>query len=138
MKKESKLSEERVLHALTSLNPSAADKAKIDELAQRLNQAEEGAERRRVLEDILHQCDAQIGLAVIDEASRQRLRARETSPALTLLDWDGEWAVTLNDYGGPSGDEVSSVRVFASKEEAEALLAECRAHKGQDAPIVLL
>jgi hypothetical protein len=45
-------------------------------------------------------------------------------PALTLLDFeDGNWGVTLNAYIIGS-DDVSTIKTFASKQEAEAFIAE--------------
>ena len=140
------MSDDMQLVAMTMLNPSASDKAQIVELAQRLNEAEaelagqhlsEAEEREaqdHIFDDVFRGCDGDIAFAAIQEASRQRLRALKTLPALTLMDYgNGEWAVTLNDYGGPHGDEFVRTRIFTSKEEAESFIAECRANIGQNA-----
>jgi hypothetical protein len=45
-------------------------------------------------------------------------------PALTLLDFeDGNWGVTLNAYVIGS-DDVSTIKTFASKQEAETFITE--------------
>ena len=138
------MSDDMQLAAMTMLNPSASDKAQIAELAQRLNEAEaelagqhlseveEREAQARIFADVFRDCDGDIAFAAIQEASG--LRARKTLPALTLFDYgNGEWAVTLNDYGGPVGDEFVGTRIFTSKKEAESFIAECRANICQNA-----
>jgi hypothetical protein len=97
----------------------------VERLARELNAA--GDRHEVMLERIFNETDAATSFAVISVAGKMRLRAAKTIPALTLLEnCGGECAVTLNDYGGPDGDDVSSILVFDTRAEAEAFIAECR------------
>jgi hypothetical protein len=102
----------------------------IQTLARQLNEAlycdDWEAEYPRMTADITREHGYDILFAVFKEAHRQEWEKRAIVPALTLMDFgNGTWAVTLKDYG-PGADEVSTITTFATKEEAEAFIAEER------------